>query len=147
MWWASPGPRRKPPRWRTSTGRTIILSDIQLADGSSGVDAVNDILKTQNVPVIFITAYPKRLLTGERAEPTFLMTKRSARDGQGDHQPGAVLRCEGGGLTPLFHRTGSGPSLSGRPLFFGCRQSRTLQKHLCTGARSDVCTRTGIGVA
>ncbi|MGL4324192.1 MAG: response regulator [Beijerinckiaceae bacterium] len=53
----------------------IILSDIQLADGSSGVDAINDILKTMNVPVIFITAYPERLLTGERAEPTFLMTK------------------------------------------------------------------------
>lgn len=53
----------------------IILSDIQLADGSSGIDAVNDILKSINVPVIFITAYPERLLTGERAEPTFLMTK------------------------------------------------------------------------
>lgn len=53
----------------------IILSDIQLADGSSGIDAVNDILKSTNVPVIFITAYPERLLTGERMEPTFLMTK------------------------------------------------------------------------
>lgn len=53
----------------------IILSDIQLADGSSGIDAVNDILKTINVPVIYITAFPERLLTGERAEPTFLMTK------------------------------------------------------------------------
>ena len=53
----------------------IILSDIQLADGSSGIDAVNDILKKVNVPVIFITAYPERLLTGERSEPTFLMTK------------------------------------------------------------------------
>jgi hypothetical protein len=27
------------------------------------------------VPVIFITAYPERLLTGERPEPTFLVTK------------------------------------------------------------------------
>jgi hypothetical protein len=27
------------------------------------------------VPVIFITAYPDRLLTGERPEPTFLITK------------------------------------------------------------------------
>lgn len=53
----------------------IILSDIQLADGSSGIDAVNKILKTQTMPVIFITAYPERLLTGERAEPTFLLTK------------------------------------------------------------------------
>ncbi len=53
----------------------IILSDIQLADNSSGIDAVNDILKIINVPVIFITAYPERLLTGERAEPTYLITK------------------------------------------------------------------------
>jgi len=53
----------------------LVLADIQLADGSSGIDAVNDILKTVSVPVIFITAYPERLLTGERAEPTFLVTK------------------------------------------------------------------------
>ncbi len=53
----------------------LILSDIQLADGSSGIDAVADISKVLNVPVIFITAYPERLLTGERAEPAFLITK------------------------------------------------------------------------
>ncbi|RPH49961.1 MAG: response regulator, partial [Lysobacterales bacterium] len=27
------------------------------------------------VPIVFITAYPERLLTGERPEPTFLVTK------------------------------------------------------------------------
>jgi DNA-directed RNA polymerase specialized sigma24 family protein len=53
----------------------MILADIQLADGSSGIDAVNDILNTHTVPVIFITAFPERLLTGERPEPTFLVTK------------------------------------------------------------------------
>ncbi len=53
----------------------LVLSDIQLADGSSGIDAVNDILKDQDVPVIFITAFPERLLTGLRPEPTFLITK------------------------------------------------------------------------
>lgn len=53
----------------------IVLADIQLADGSSGVDAVNEILKSVEVPVIFITAYPERLLTGERPEPAFLVTK------------------------------------------------------------------------
>jgi CheY-like chemotaxis protein len=53
----------------------IILSDIQLADGSSGIDAVNDILKEASVPVIFITAYPEQLLTGNRPEPAFLVTK------------------------------------------------------------------------
>ena len=53
----------------------LVLADIQLADGSSGVDAVNDILQSLNAPVIFITAYPERLLTGERPEPAFLITK------------------------------------------------------------------------
>jgi CheY-like chemotaxis protein len=53
----------------------LILADIQLADGSSGLDAVNDLLTTFEVPVIFITAYPERYLTGERPEPTFLISK------------------------------------------------------------------------
>jgi CheY-like chemotaxis protein len=53
----------------------LILADIQLADGSSGLDAVNDLLKTFEVPVIFITAYPERFLTGERPEPAFLIAK------------------------------------------------------------------------
>lgn len=53
----------------------LVLADIQLADGSSGLDAVNEILMGIDVPVIFITAFPERLLTGERPEPTFLITK------------------------------------------------------------------------
>jgi len=53
----------------------LVLADIQLADGSSGLDAVNEILSVCDVPVVFITAYPERLLTGERPEPTFLITK------------------------------------------------------------------------
>lgn len=53
----------------------LVLADIQLADGSSGLDAVDDILKLASVPVIFITAYPERLLTGDRPEPTYLVTK------------------------------------------------------------------------
>jgi CheY-like chemotaxis protein len=53
----------------------LVLADIQLADGSSGLDAVDDILKIESVPVIFITAYPERLLTGDRPEPTYLVTK------------------------------------------------------------------------
>jgi len=53
----------------------LVLADIQLADDSSGIDAVKDILTEFNVPVIFITAFPERLLTGERPEPTFLITK------------------------------------------------------------------------
>jgi CheY-like chemotaxis protein len=53
----------------------LILADIQLADGSSGLDAVNDLLNLFEVPVIFVTAYPERYLTGERPEPAFLVSK------------------------------------------------------------------------
>jgi DNA-directed RNA polymerase specialized sigma24 family protein len=53
----------------------LVLADIHLADGSSGLDAVNKILRTVSVPVIFVTAYPQLLLTGVRPEPTFLITK------------------------------------------------------------------------
>jgi DNA-directed RNA polymerase specialized sigma24 family protein len=53
----------------------LVLADNQFAEGSSGIDAVKDILGRFDVPVIFITAFPERLLTGERPEPTFLITK------------------------------------------------------------------------
>ena len=53
----------------------LILADIQLADGSSGLDAVNELLGSFEVPVIFITAYPERFLTGQRPEPAFLIAK------------------------------------------------------------------------
>ena len=53
----------------------LVLADIRLADGSNGIDAANDILSELDVPVIFITAFPEHLLTGERPEPAFLITK------------------------------------------------------------------------
>ena len=58
-----------------ATDAGLVLADIQLADGSSGIDAVQDILALAPVPVIFITAFPERLLTGNRVEPTFLISK------------------------------------------------------------------------
>jgi DNA-directed RNA polymerase specialized sigma24 family protein len=58
----------------------LVLADIQLADNSSGIDAVKEILASFSVPVIFITAFPARLLTGERPEPTFLITKPYSPD-------------------------------------------------------------------
>ena len=59
----------------------MILADIQLADNSSGIDAVNDLLAEIGVvPVIFITAFPERLLTGERPEPAFLISKPYKED-------------------------------------------------------------------
>lgn len=53
----------------------LVLADIQLSDGSSGIDAAKDILAISQIPVVFITAYPERLLTGQRPEPTFLISK------------------------------------------------------------------------
>jgi CheY-like chemotaxis protein len=58
------------------TAPDLVLADIQLADDSSGIDAVNELLdKFPDMPVIFITAFPERLLTGERPEPSFLIAK------------------------------------------------------------------------
>jgi CheY-like chemotaxis protein len=53
----------------------LVLADIHLGEGGSGLSAVNEILKSIDVPVIFVTAYPERLLTGERPEPAYLVTK------------------------------------------------------------------------
>jgi CheY-like chemotaxis protein/DNA-directed RNA polymerase specialized sigma24 family protein len=53
----------------------LVLADIQLADDSSGIRAVDAIVATGSLPVVFITAYPERLLEMERAEPSLLITK------------------------------------------------------------------------
>jgi len=53
----------------------LVLADINLGDGGSGIDAVSDILSSFDIPVIFVTAYPEKLLTGERPEPTYLIAK------------------------------------------------------------------------
>ncbi len=53
----------------------LVIADIRLADGSSGIEAVNEILTSFSVPVVFVTAYPETLTTGRRPEPTFLIPK------------------------------------------------------------------------
>lgn len=59
----------------------LVLADIQLADNSSGIDAVHDILAAcGDIPVIFITAFPERLLTGQKPEPAFLISKPYRED-------------------------------------------------------------------
>lgn len=67
--------RSEATRMATSYRPSLILADVQLADGSSGIDAVREIRAIADLPVIFITAFPERLLTGERPEPAFLITK------------------------------------------------------------------------
>lgn len=54
----------------------LILSDIQLANGGSGIHAVNAILKFYPLtPVVYITGFPERLLSGKGPKPAFLVTK------------------------------------------------------------------------
>ncbi|MBL7232981.1 response regulator [Komagataeibacter oboediens] len=53
----------------------LILADINLGDGGDGMKAVSSILQHQDIPIIFVTAYPERLLTGDTIEPAFVITK------------------------------------------------------------------------
>ena len=76
----------------------LVLADIRLADGSSGMEAASEILTSFNIPVIFITAFPEHLLTGERPEPAFLITKPFRED--------AVKALIGQAL--FFHAPGEG---------------------------------------
>jgi CheY-like chemotaxis protein len=52
-----------------------VLADIQLQEGDSGIETIREILRSIDVPVVFVTGFPERLLTGEELEPTFLVTK------------------------------------------------------------------------
>lgn len=54
---------------------SLILADVQLEDGNTGIQTVRRILETADLPVVFVTAFPERLLTGERLEPTFVVAK------------------------------------------------------------------------
>ena len=53
----------------------LVLADIQLRGADSGISAVNEIMKAMTVPVIFVTGFPERLLTGKRVEPAFVISK------------------------------------------------------------------------
>jgi CheY-like chemotaxis protein len=57
------------------TRPNLVLADIQLKDGDSGIQAVREILRRIDAPVIFVTGFPERLLTGEALEPAFVITK------------------------------------------------------------------------
>lgn len=57
------------------TQPALILADIQLKGNDSGITAVQEILKNVEVPVIFVTGFPERLLTGDKLEPAFVIPK------------------------------------------------------------------------
>jgi CheY-like chemotaxis protein/DNA-directed RNA polymerase specialized sigma24 family protein len=53
----------------------LVLADIQLRGSDSGISAVKQIMGSMTVPVIFVTGYPERLLTGAQVEPAFVISK------------------------------------------------------------------------
>jgi CheY-like chemotaxis protein len=53
----------------------LVLADVQLQDGDSGILTVQEIMQSMEAPVIFVTGFPERLLTGDRVEPAFIVTK------------------------------------------------------------------------
>jgi len=54
---------------------SLVLADVNLGQGGDGQSAVERIMERHSVPVIFVTAYPERLLTGSTVEPAFVITK------------------------------------------------------------------------
>lgn len=52
----------------------VVVADVKLADGSSGILAVNEMLKSIDAAVIFVTAVPQWLQTGE-LEPVLVIPK------------------------------------------------------------------------
>jgi CheY-like chemotaxis protein len=81
---------------------SLVLADILLADGSSGLAAVNEILASIDVPVIFITAFPERLLTGEKPEPAYLITKPFQTDTvRATISQALFFGCRAGGVHPV----------------------------------------------
>jgi DNA-directed RNA polymerase specialized sigma24 family protein len=53
----------------------LVLADIELEDGSTGISAVREILKSTDVPVVFVTAFPERLMDPDTPEPTLVVAK------------------------------------------------------------------------
>jgi CheY-like chemotaxis protein len=53
----------------------LVLADIRLEDGGDGIVAAQTILETYSVPIVFVTGYPERLLTGSGLEPAFVVAK------------------------------------------------------------------------
>lgn len=53
----------------------LVLADIKLAEEGDGVVAAQTILHNLDVPIVFVTGYPERLLTGHGLEPAFVVSK------------------------------------------------------------------------
>lgn len=54
---------------------SLVLADVQLEGSGSGILAAREILERYDVPIVFVTGFPERLLTGEGLEPAFVVAK------------------------------------------------------------------------
>jgi CheY-like chemotaxis protein len=54
--------------------KTVLL-DYNLDGGGTGIDVFNNIREDHDCTVVFVTAFPRELLTGEGAEPDIVITK------------------------------------------------------------------------
>lgn len=70
----------------------LVLADIHLKGGDSGINAVEKILCGMAVPVIFITGFPEALLTGKKGRTRFRHHQTlQSRDTDVRHKPGSVV--------------------------------------------------------
>jgi CheY-like chemotaxis protein len=53
----------------------LVLADIRLEGNGDGIAAAQGILESFSVPIVFVTGYPERLLTGGGLEPAFVVAK------------------------------------------------------------------------
>jgi DNA-directed RNA polymerase specialized sigma24 family protein/CheY-like chemotaxis protein len=53
----------------------LVLADIRLEGDGDGIAAAQRILESYAVPIVFVTGYPERLLTGGGLEPAFVVAK------------------------------------------------------------------------
>lgn len=72
-----------------TTRPDIILADYNLDGRATGIDAVLQIQQNQDVPVVFITGYPDRVLQGDDIEPDFVISKPYTPD----NVRAAVVHC------------------------------------------------------
>ncbi len=59
----------------------LVLRDIKLQTDGSEIGAAHDILQRHNLPTVFASGFPKRLMIGEGLESAFTAAKPYEEDG------------------------------------------------------------------
>lgn len=58
----------------------LVLADVQLAGGDSGIQAVSDLRKLSDIEPVFVTAFPDRVSKSMDSSPLFIISKPFAPD-------------------------------------------------------------------